>query len=76
METLRVIDEHGNNQDYECGVVPRIGERITLEFGVGGQPVRRHYFRVKDDEYRLQNNIKYQAAVLVIEENNPEPWPS
>ena len=70
MKALRVIEEVGNNQDYECEVVPRVGERITLDYGIGGQPVTRHYFRVNNVKYRLQNNIEYQAAVLIVEEHH------
>jgi hypothetical protein len=75
MKYLRVVDEAGNNQDYEAELVPRIGERITLEYGRGAEPVRRHYLRVKDVEYRLQNSLEHQAAILVEEETNPKYWP-
>ena len=76
MKYLRVIDENGNKQDYETDLVPRIGERILLEFGRGGEPVRQHLFRVKDVEYRLQNDLGSQVAILTEEETDPKRWPS
>ncbi len=75
MKLLRVIDQIGNNQDYETEFVPRIGERVELEYGIGGEPIRRHYFRVKDVVYRLQGKPDNQVAILVEEEDNPQIWP-
>lgn len=75
MENLRVIDQDGNRQDYATEFVPRIGERVILTFGTGGQPIRPHYFRVKDVAYHLDNPVKTQATILVDEEANPELWP-
>ena len=75
MKYLRVIDEAGNNQDHETEFVPRIGERIMLEYGVGREPVKPHYFRVKDVEYRLHNKSEHQVAILVEEEHDPQLWP-
>lgn len=76
MKHLRVIDEAGNKQDYEAEFVPRIGERIVLEYSIGKeQPVKLHYFRVKDVEYHLQNPIDVQARILIEEEHAPELWP-
>jgi hypothetical protein len=76
MKHLRVIDEAGNKQDYEAEFVPRIGERIRLEYGRGSEPVRPHFFRVKDVEYRLDNPVDLQVSILVEEETAPEHWPS
>lgn len=76
MKYLRVVDQAGNGTDYEAEFVPRIGERIVLVYGVGGGPVREHYFRVQDVMYKLGNAPDGQAAVLVKEEDNPEKWPS
>jgi hypothetical protein len=74
MRYLRVIDEIGNKQDFETDYVPRIGERIILEYGTGGNRVKEHHLRVKDVVYRLQNKPDHQAAILV-EEVTSEPWP-
>lgn len=76
MKYLRVIDAAGNRTDYEAELVPRIGERVVLTYGVGSDPVREHYFRVKDVMYRLANSPEHQVAVLVEEEEAPEAWPS
>jgi hypothetical protein len=77
MKYLRVITaETGGKADYEAEFVPRIGERIFLEYGTGNEPVRPHYFRVKDVEYRLDNSVDHQVGILVAEEKNAEPWPS
>lgn len=76
MKELRVYDTIGNKQDYETEFVPRIGERIQLEYGKGGQPVRLHYFRVKDVMYRLDKPLDVQVAILIEEEHNAEEWPS
>ena len=76
MKYLRVVDQAGNKQDHETELVPRIGERIILEYGVGGATVRPHFLRVKDVEYRLDNEPEHQVAVLVEEEHDPEHWPS
>ncbi|MDW5266937.1 MULTISPECIES: hypothetical protein [Acidobacteriaceae] len=76
MENLRVIDEAGNRQDYKTEFVPRIGERIVLEYGIAGAPVRTHYLRVKDVAYHLDQPTAVQAQIFVIEENEPELWPS
>jgi hypothetical protein len=76
MERLRVIDEAGNRQDYDTEFVPRIGERVVLEYGVGGEPVAMHHFRVKDVAYHLQNASDVQATILIEEEINPTLWPS
>lgn len=76
MKHLRVIDEIGNKHDYEAEFVPRIGERIRLEFGIGNDPVREHFYRVKDVEYRLDNPVEHQVMILIEEEKNPQRWPS
>lgn len=76
MERLRVIDEVGNNRDYDTEFVPRIGERIVLEYGKGGQPVTTHYHRVKDVAYRLDMPSDIQACILIEEEIDGQPWPS
>jgi hypothetical protein len=74
MKLLRVIDENGNKTDYETEWVPRIGERVVLVWG-NSEPVSDHYYRVKDVVYFLNNRSEGQAAVLVTEESNPQPWP-
>ena len=76
MKHLRVIDEIGNKQDVETEFVPRIGERILLTFGIGNEPVREHFYRVKDVEYRLDNPVEHHVAILIEEEKNPKRWPS
>ena len=75
MKHLRVIDKAGNKGDYEAEFVPRIGERIRLEYAGGSDPVRTHYFRVKDVMYQLDNAVEHQVSILVEEENDTEPWP-
>jgi hypothetical protein len=73
---LRVIDQAGNGTDYETEFVPRIGERVLLEYGIGNDPVRPHYFRVKDVMYRLQERPDIQVAILVEEEDDATAWPA
>jgi hypothetical protein len=74
---LRVIDEIGNKADYEVEFIPRIGERILLEFARGQeQKVRSHYYRVKDVQYNLGQPVTHQVAILIEEERDAEPWPS
>jgi len=75
MKILRVIDELGNKTDYETDWVPRIGERMVLVSGHNTELVTDHYYRVKDVVYFLNNRSEGQAAVLVTEESNPQPWP-
>jgi hypothetical protein len=75
MKSLRVIDEIGNRQDIDTDYVPRIGERIILVYGTGGEPVKEHYLRVKDVTYRLDNKRDNQAAILVMKDSS-EPWPA
>jgi hypothetical protein len=72
--TLRVINQAGNKTDYEADFVPRIGERIVLTYKSGSDPLAEHSFRVQDVMYRLDNRPDIQAAILVTEENNPQPW--
>jgi hypothetical protein len=74
MRYLRVIDRAGTETDYETEFVPRIGERIQLEYAVGRGAMQVHYFRVKDVAYRLQVKPDDQAAILVEEEDAGEPW--
>jgi hypothetical protein len=76
MKHLRVIDAIGNKRDYEAEFVPRVGERILLEYGTAHQPVTPHYFRVKDVLYRLDAPVEHQVAILIEEEPNATPWPS
>jgi hypothetical protein len=71
MKSLRVIDEVGNGRKCETELVPRIGERIELEYG---DPVTTHYFRVKDVVYGLGERTS-EVAVLIAEEENPKHWP-
>lgn len=74
MRYLRVINKSsGNKQDFETDYVPRIGERIVLQFGA---PLLDHFYRVKDVMYMLDNKADTQAAILVEEEANARPWPS
>ena len=76
MKYLRVVDQAGNRTDYEAEFVPRIGERVELVYGIGkNDPVRPHYFRVKDVMYRLDNKPENQVAILVEEESQPKLWP-
>ena len=76
MKTLRVIDAVGNKQDYETEFVPRIGERIVLEYGESKDTVRPRYFRVKDVEYHLQKSGDTQIRILTEVDSNTEYWPS
>jgi hypothetical protein len=76
MPLLRVIDQAGNKTDYETDYLPRIGERIMLEYGINKNLVAIHYFRVKDVMYRLQKKPDIQAAILIEEETDGEHWPS
>jgi hypothetical protein len=85
MKTLRVVDQSGKRHDYETDLVPRIGERIVLVYGRGGDPLASHgrggdraaphYFRVTDVLYRFDNPNEHQASILVEEEMNADPWP-
>jgi hypothetical protein len=77
MKHLRVIDENGNKADYDAEFVPRIGERIVLNFGIGQTaPVTEHFYRVKDVMYMLENAVEHQVAILIEEEKNATRWPS
>ena len=76
MTQLRVVDQDGNRRDFMSELLPRIGERIVLVYGVGNEPVKEHYFRVRDVMYRLDDAPENQPAILVTEEENPEFWPS
>ena len=76
MQHLRVIDQAGNGTDYETEFVPRIGERILLEYGIGKDPVTPHFFRVKDVMYRLHEKPDIQVAILVEEEPDATAWPA
>jgi hypothetical protein len=71
-----VIDQAGNKTDYETEFVPRIGERIELEYGIGRGSLQVHYFRVKDVLYRLQAPTDHQVAILIEEEDDARPWPT
>ena len=85
MKVLRVVDQSGNRYDYETDFVPRIGEHLLLaNRGVGessalpvrgGENAALRHFRVTDVLYRLDRAVEHQAAILVQEETNPEPWP-
>jgi hypothetical protein len=55
--------------------VPRIGERILLEYGPSRETVKPHYCRVKDVMYRLQERPDIQVAIFIEEEDDPELWP-
>jgi hypothetical protein len=76
MRYLRVIDQAGNKTDYETEFVPRIGERIELEYPIGRGSKQLHHFRVKDVLYRLQAPTDDQASILVEEEDDARPWPA
>ncbi len=73
---ITVYDEIGNHPSYEVDAVPRIGERLHLTFSRGGGPLKTHMYRVVDVEYRLDNSLGSQVAILTKEEINPEQWPS
>jgi hypothetical protein len=75
MKTLRVYDQTGSKCDYDTEFVPRIGERIQLEYRVGAEPLRPHYFRVKDVMYRLDKPTDIQVAILIEEEPDAQEWP-
>jgi hypothetical protein len=75
MYSVRVVDEAGNGKDYEVEFIPRIGERIVLEYGTNREQVRPHYFRVKDVAFHLDLKPGDQITIL-IEETNPLPWPN
>ncbi len=72
---IRIVDEIGNKQDHEVGYLPRIGERLIMQYGIGGAPVTTHYLRVKDVAYYMDNPIDIQATILVTEDADTEPWP-
>ena len=71
-----VIDQAGNKTGYETDQLPRIGERIMLEYGINKNSVAIHYFRVKAVMYRLQEEPDIQAAILIEEDPDAEHWPS
>jgi hypothetical protein len=75
MYSVRVVDEAGNGKDYEVEFIPRIGERIVLVYGTNREPIRPHYFRVKDVAFHLDHKPGDQITIL-IEEANPLPWPN
>lgn len=75
MKHLRVIDETGSKADYEAEFVPRIGERILLSFGRGGQAVQDHFYRVKDVMYMLDNDVEQQVAILIEPDTDAKSWP-
>jgi hypothetical protein len=76
MKTLRVYDQTGSKCDYETEFVPRIGERVQLEYKLGKEePLKLHFFRVKDVMYRLDKPADIQVAILIEEEINGEEWP-
>jgi hypothetical protein len=76
MKYLRIIDQIGNKDDIETQLIPRIGERILRRFKVGDQPMADHFYRVKDVEYRFDNDPNYQVGILIEEEKDPKAWPS
>lgn len=75
MKNLRVIDQNGNNTDYEAEFVPRVGERLTFAYSINKGPFERHFFRVKDVEYSQGATGALQAAILIEEESDPVMWP-
>ena len=76
MKQIRVYDEAGNDLDYPCNFVPRIGERIVIQRGAGAKSVKPEYYRVKDVMYKLDNDPEDQAAILVERETKPTHWPA
>jgi hypothetical protein len=74
MKYLRVIDPAGNKQDVECAHVP-LGELVPMTYGIGKDPVRPHWFRVKDVMHSLGNQLDGQVAILLGEEGEFD-WPS
>ena len=72
-----MIDSAGNKTDYAAECVPRIGERILLEWARGGDPVTQQYFRVKDVACDLDAAVEHQVSILIIEEHEDTGhWPS
>lgn len=74
MKSIRTVDSAGNPLDCDVDEIPRIGELIMLEYGRGGDPVRQHYFRVKDVLHSLQAAPGLQVQILLDEETKME-WP-
>jgi hypothetical protein len=75
MRTLRVITLPAQNkQDYDSEFVPRIGERLVLQYATEPGPTFAHYFRVKDVAYHLDEKPENQVVVLVEEERQGRPW--
>jgi hypothetical protein len=72
---ILVVDEIGNAQEHELAHLPRMGERIVIDYGVGGRPVTTHYLRVKDVTYFLDDPPETQARILVTPDSDTEPWP-
>lgn len=75
MKSLRVVDNAGNQHDYHVDDIPRIGELVMLEYGIGGKPVAQHYFRVKDILHNLQGASARQVSIFLDEETKMD-WPS
>jgi hypothetical protein len=75
MKSLRVIDSAGNSEDCDVDEIPRIGELVMMEYGMGSDPVTQHYFRVKDVLYNVRGAPGRQAAILLDEETQMD-WPS
>jgi hypothetical protein len=45
-----------------------------LNYGSGNEPLRDHYYRVRDVMYRLERETEDQAAILIAEEDDAKPW--
>lgn len=73
MPMIRIIDEIGNKYDVTVEFVPRIGECILQTLGLGGEPVRQHYFRVKDVLHTVDND-ELNVAIFVDKERAPKHW--
>ena len=47
---------------------------MRLTFGANCEPVRAHYYRVKDVVYVLDNPIDIKLGVLVEEDATEDAW--
>jgi hypothetical protein len=71
---LRIVDESGNDQDYDAEFLPRLGERIVLGTG---KPDKLRCYRVMDIEYRLDHPAGSQVRIRVKQEleGDIDHWP-
>ena len=71
-----MVDQTGSKSDYDAEFVPRIGERISLTFSRGAEPLRERFYRVQDVMYQLDNPVDAQVSILIEEEQDAEAWPA